>query len=792
VAASKDILFSQGQLSHEYRFLGQDGQIIWVRDNQRLIFDPHGRPIEIVGAWLDISQRKHTESVQMARNAVLDQIVSNRPLPSILEDIALRLETIGPDMCVSILLLDPHSGLLTNGAAPSLPDFYNAAVEGMKPGEGSGSCGTSVWLGETVIVADIDSHSYWAPYLELTRRANLHACWSIPFKDEAGCVLGAFAVYYHSPRAPASVELELIEEFARLAGLAVQKVRAADALRQSAAVFENIRDGVVITDLTACIIAINSSYSEITGYSETEVLGLNPSLLKSDRHEPNFYQELWTSIKESGHWQGEIWNRRKNGEIYPQWLSISTVHDAVGAPKHYVGVFTDISQVKQSEARLEKLAHFDPLTALPNRLLALSHLQHAIEQAERHQHRVAVLYIDLDRFKTVNDSLGHPVGDELLTALAQRMRSRLREEDTLARLSGDEFLLVLEFVVQPESVATVAQSFVDMLNTPFTLPSGHEIFIGVSIGISLFPDDAASVTELIQHADLAMYQAKQEGRNTYRFHTEALTVAANEKLALETRLRHALEREEFVLHYQPLIDAHDGSIIGVEALVRWQPPGQDLVPPCKFIPIAEETGLIVPLGEWVLRKACVQARLWRDQGTPLLMAVNLSGRQFQSTDMVELVRTVLQETGLPAQYLELELTESIVMEQAEKAIATLDALKALGIRLAIDDFGTGYSSLAYLKRFPINKLKIDQSFVRDLVDDANDRQIAITIIAMARSLSLEVLAEGVETEQQLALLHLFGCDHYQGYLFSKPLPVVELEHVLPTLLGFSQKIIAAL
>ena len=360
------------------------------------------------------------------------------------------------------------------------------------------------------------------------------------------------------------------------------------------------------------------------------------------------------------------------------------------------------------------------------------------------------------------------------------MRTRLREEDTLARLSGDEFLLVLELVAQPESVATVAQSYVDMLNTSFTLPSGHKIFIGVSIGISLFPDDAGTVTELIQHADLAMYQAKQEGRNTYRFHTEALTVAANEKLALETRLRHALEREEFVLHYQPLIDARDGCIIGVEALVRWQSPGQALVPSCKFIPIAEDTGLIVPLGEWVLRTACAKACDWMDAGRPLLMAVNLSGRQFQSIDMIKLVRVVLQETGLPVQYLELELTESIVMEHAEKAIATLDGLKALGVSLAIDDFGTGYLSLAYLKRFPINKLKIDQRFVSDFVDDANDRQIAITIIAMARSLNLVVLAEGVETQQQLALLHLFGCDHYQGYLFNKPLPADELERALPT------------
>ncbi|MDD5390135.1 MAG: EAL domain-containing protein [Gallionellaceae bacterium] len=779
-AAGKTILFTQGEYAHEYRFQHRDGRYLWVRDDQRLLRDEQGRPLEVVGAWLDINERKRTESVQLTRNAVLDQIVANRPLPGILDDIARRLEAIGPDMRVSILLIDPRSGLLSNGAAPSLPDFYNAAVEGLEPGEGRGSCGTAAWLGEAVIVTDIDSHPYWAPYLEVTQRAGLHACWSVPFKDETGRVLGTFGIYYDAPRAPAPADLELIEEFARITSLAVQKVRAGEALRQSAAVFESTRDGVLITDLGPRIVAINRAYSEITGYSEAEVLGNNPSILQSGRHDRAFYQALWASVSETGHWQGEIWNRRKNGEIYPQWLSISTVRDEWGEACNYVGVFTDMSQIRQSEERLDHLAHYDPLTDLPNRLLVQSRLQHAIERAERHDYRVAALYIDLDRFKTVNDSLGHPIGDELLAALARRLSSRLREEDTLARLGGDEFLLVLEFVAQPEHAAAVAQSLIDQLVVPFNLPSGHEVFVGVSIGISLFPDDAETVTELIQHADVAMYQAKQRGRNTYSFHTEALSTAASERLSLETHLRHALERDEFVLHYQPLIEAHSGQIFGVEALVRWQPPGEALVPPDKFIPIAEETGLIVPLGEWVLRTACAQARTWLDTGLPpLVMAVNLSGRQFQAVDMVELVRAVLLDTGLPASYLELELTESVIMGQADQAIATLDALKALGVRLAIDDFGTGYSSLAYLKRFPIDKLKIDRGFVDGLADDPNDREIAATIIAMARNLRLEVLAEGVETRQQLEILGAMGCDAYQGYLFSRPIPAEELEKLLP-------------
>ncbi len=772
-------ILAEGSLSHEYRFMHRDGRTIWIREELRLVSDNQGQPLEVIGTWLNLSQSKRVEAVQMARNAVLDQLVGNQKLSFILNDIVLRLEKINPDMLVSILLLDRPKGQLFVGAAPSLPDFYNAAVDGLEPAIGRGSCGTAVFLGEPVIVTDIDTHPYWEPFLELTQQAGLHACWSVPIKDDTGQVIGSFAIYYATKRAPLPADLDLICEFARITALAVQKVRAADALRQSAAVFESTRDGVLITDLDAKIVAINRAYTEITGYSEAEVLGKNPSLLQSGVHDNNFHQTLWSSIKDTGHWQGEIWNRRKSGDIYAQWLTINTVLDELGKAQNYVGVFTDISQVKQSEARLEYLAHYDPLTQLPNRLLIQSRLEQAIERAERHGYRIAVLYIDLDRFKTVNDSLGHPVGDELLIALAGRLSTRLRHDDVLARLGGDEFLLVMEIVPLPEGAATLAVSLIELLSTPFFLPSGHEVFVSISIGISLYPDDAKTVTELIQYADLAMYQAKQDGRNTYQFHTHALTFAASERLALETSLRYALERGEFVLHYQPFLNAHTGNIIGVEALVRWQPQGGALVSPDKFIPIAEETGLIVPLGEWVLRTACRQAVAWNNAGfSPLVMAVNLSGRQFQSGKIASLVRQVLKETGLPAQQLELELTESIVMDQAEQAIAILDDLKSLGVRLAIDDFGTGYSSLAYLTRFPIDKLKIDRSFVSNQSEKSNDNEIVSTIIAMAKSLKLDVIAEGVENQQQLDCLQGYGCDQYQGYLFSKPLQATEIESLL--------------
>jgi diguanylate cyclase (GGDEF)-like protein/PAS domain S-box-containing protein len=716
-------LLTEQCLLHEYRFYNAAGQVVWLRDEARLIRDGEGRAREVVGVWLDISASKRAEAVRQVRGEVLDQIVAKRPLSEILHNIARSIEAITVELRVSI----------------DLPERRDAFA----PHEES--------------IEDL-SH------------------WSVPFKDEAGRRLGNFTIDAGKGRNPRREDLELIEEFARIAGLAVQKVNADEALREAAAVFNSTRDGIMVTQLDSRIVAVNHAFSEITGYDESDALGHSPGILQSGLHGADFYRELWSSLINTGYWRGEIWNRRKNGEIFPQWLSISTVSDESGAPRNYIAVFTDISQIKQTEARLKHLAHHDPLTELPNRLLAQARLQHAIERAERHGERVAALYIDIDRFKNVNDSLGHPVGDELLRELARRLSQRLREEDTLARLGGDEFLLLLESIEDPLNAVSVAQAVLDQLADPFTLSSGQEIYVGVSIGISLYPDDARDVTEMIQHADLAMYQAKQQGRNTFRFHTEALSVAASAKLALETRLRRALANDEFVLHFQPLIDAYSGRPSGVEALVRWQPPGEALALPGNFIPLAEETGLIVPLGEWVLRTACAQARTWIDAGLPpLMMAVNLSARQFQSTNMAELTARLLAETGLPAGNLELELTESMLMEDVEQSIETLNALKQLGVHLAIDDFGTGFSSLAYLKRFPIDKLKVDQGFIRGLAIDPNDREIVSTIIAMAHGLKLKALAEGVENDEQLSFLRQLGCDFYQGYLFQKPATATQIE-----------------
>lgn len=552
------------------------------------------------------------------------------------------------------------------------------------------------------------------------------------------------------------------------------QARSESQLHQSAIAFESAAEGIFVTDGDGNIISANRAFSEITGYSEKEVLGKNPRILKSGRHDQKFYENIWSSLQQDGQWKGEIWDRRKNGEVYPKWLTITAVRKGDGEVSHYVSVFSDISDIKQSEEQLHHLAHHDSLTDLPNRLLLDARLKHALQHAHRERTHIAVLFLDLDHFKKINDTLGHPVGDLLLQMAAKRLLVSVREQDTVARLGGDEMAIVLENIDKAGHAATVAQDILDNLSKPFEL-EGQEVIVSGSIGISMYPQDGQDVTSLLKNADAAMYMAKSEGRKGYQFYSKALTEKALESLALETRLHRALECDEFVLYYQPQVSLQSGSVVGMEALVRWQHPEMGLIPPDRFIPLAEENGLIEPIGLWVLRTACAQCKAWQQEGlTPLRVAVNLSGRQFRRTGLVQEIRDVLEDTGLDASCLEVELTESATMGQAERTVTTLGALRKLGVTIAIDDFGTGYSSLSYLKRFPVDRLKIDRSFVRDIPENKNDVELAKTIIALGRSLNLSVVAEGVETEEQRRFLTSLGCDEMQGFLYSPPKPANEL------------------
>jgi diguanylate cyclase (GGDEF)-like protein/PAS domain S-box-containing protein len=554
-----------------------------------------------------------------------------------------------------------------------------------------------------------------------------------------------------------------------------ERKQAEEKLRLSATVLEHIADGVMVIDTERKIVAVNPAFTQITGYTESEALGQESTLTRSSRHDEAFYGALWDELMSTGFWRGEIWNLRKNGELYLEWLTVSAVRDNAGVTTHYVGVFSDITKVKESQEKLDHMAHHDPLTALPNRLLFHDRLQHALQRAARDQQQLAVLFIDLDRFKNVNDTLGHHIGDELLKQVASALARRLRDGDTLARLGGDEFIVLLENVDGEFGAGHVAEKLMAMFEQPFIV-SDYELFVTGSVGISLFPNDASDLNMLIRNADVAMYQAKARGRNGYQFYAPSMTGEGVERLRLEAMLRRSIDKNEIFLNYQPQVEIDTGRLIGVEALVRWENPELGLVPPVRFIPLAEDTGFINQLGKWVLYEACRQMIRWQEAGLHVpKIAVNLSVKQFERGSIVSMVADILKETGLEPQRLQLEVTESVIMNTGD-ALVFINDLYSIGVGLAIDDFGTGYSSLAYLKQLPVQTLKIDRSFIKDISTDINDEAIAIAIIQLGKSLNLSVIAEGVETEEQAAFLLRHGCNKAQGYFYSLPeLPEVVLE-----------------
>jgi diguanylate cyclase (GGDEF)-like protein/PAS domain S-box-containing protein len=552
-----------------------------------------------------------------------------------------------------------------------------------------------------------------------------------------------------------------------------------EKLRIAAIAFET-QEAIVVTDAQARIVSVNRSFERLTGYTAAEAYGQNPRILQSGKHDAVFYKTMWDSLREHGSWSGEMWDRRKDGTVYPKWATITTVRDEAGEITHYVAIFMDITERKRAEEEIHRLAYYDTLTQLPNRRLLMDRLEQAIVASQRSHHHGALLFMDLDNFKILNDTKGHDVGDMLLVEVANRLRQCVRETDTVARLGGDEFVVLLQDLSSSEILAgnqvrVVGEKIINAINAPYILKQ-HEHHTSPSIGACLFHQRGVSVDELLKRADTAMYQAKAAGRNAMHFFEESMQTQLESRAALEKELRHALAKDELQLYYQLQVD-HQRRIIGAEVLLRWISPERGFVSPAQFIPLAEETGLILPIGLWVLETACRQLKQWElsPETRQLQLAVNVSARQFRQADFVKQVRETLEKTGSNPALLKLELTESLVLVNLEDAIQKMNELKNLGVQFSMDDFGTGYSSLSYLKRLPLNQIKIDQSFVRDIVVDKSDAVIVKTIIDMSKNFGLEVIAEGVETEEQLAILQDNGCMAFQGYLFSKPVPEKEFE-----------------
>ncbi len=539
-------------------------------------------------------------------------------------------------------------------------------------------------------------------------------------------------------------------------------------------IFENTSEGIFITNARAEIVEVNQAFLDITGYQHEDVIGQNPRLLKSGHHDEHFYQQFWDALMNTGQWVGEVWNRRKDGAIYPEWQNINRVLDEQGEISHYISVFSDITSRKESKETIEHLAHYDRLTGLPNRLLLLARLDQALNNFADQQRPFCLITIDLDMFKDVNDGLGPSIGDGVLQDVAQRLQAAFKPSDCVARMDGDEFVVLVEGIDSVDKASAMLQRIMDLFRQPFRVHD-QDVHLSASIGTALCPQDGIDKSDLLRNAESAMHQAKKEGRNTYCFYTSELTTQAAERIAVGGQLKGAIDRNELVLYYQPQVDLASRSIIGCEALLRWFSTELGFVPPDRFIPIAEDLGLIHEIGDWVLNTACRQARTWLDNGVTFgQVSVNVSGPEVSRGDLVRRVAAALETSGLSPEYLELEITETFIMQYSEDVVDQLQSLRELGVTLSIDDFGTGYSSLCYLRRLPVDKVKIDKSFVDDLAGDQSNSVIADAIIRMSKAMGLSVIAEGVEEEAQEAQLMALGCEQGQGYFYSRPVPAGEI------------------
>lgn len=742
--------------------------------------DYHGKSL-LYSVVNDVTEREQALHREQIRGEILEMLARGDDLKDILNAIVGQVETEHPQVLCSILLLDKEGKHLHIGAAPSFPAFYNAALQGLEIGVGRGSCGHTAATGERTFVADIQTHANWVPYRELAAQANLAACWSEPVLSSKGKVLGTFALYQREISSPNSAQVKIIQEMAKIVGIAIERKQDEDELILASTVFQTSPEGIVVTDANNRIIAINPSFTTITQYGAQEVVGQDPKLLSSGHHGKEFFSAMWLDIQTRGAWQGEIVNRRKDGETYSEWLTINTVRDENNAVRQYIAIFSDITDKKRSEEIIWRQANYDILTGLPNRRLFYDRLLQEMKVEEREHNSMALMFIDLDHFKEVNDTLGHEAGDNLLIQASKRIAGCIRESDTLARLGGDEFTIILPGLADPNRLATLAENIMHVLAKPFVL--GETLaYVSASIGITLYPQDADNLSSLLKNADQAMYVAKARGRNQYSYFTSSMQESAQKRLQLSNDLRKALDSGQFEVYYQPIIDLATGQPVKAEALLRWHHPKLGFVSPVVFIPLAEEIGLINDIGDWVFRQAAIKAKKWSvGKDGPLSamqISVNKSPRQFITGESNLGLIDWLRALDIPPSCIVVEITEGLLMDDRVEVQEKLLAFRDAGIQVSLDDFGTGYSAMSYLQRFDIDYLKIDQSFVRNMVKNPGDQAIAEAIIVMAHKLGMRVIAEGVETEAQRNMLVAAGCDFGQGFLFAKPMPAGEFDRYL--------------
>lgn len=724
----------------------------------------------------DISGRKLSESVDGLVQEVNQRVLQGEGVEELMPGLCRKVLSLFGAGMVWVGAREADGGIALQGIAgpPVLDRYLRGLILRWDDGPASrGPSGRAMRLGITQHITP--DNPDWHEILGPLAQAGLSAGVVIPLR--AGqIVMGALAVY--SIRPLDSLRLTKLEELASRIGIAVQVMHDHRRMRLQGAAIGAAANAMLITDQQGRIEWVNDAFTRLSGYSLEESMGHTPRLLRSGAQTNAFYHELWSTIQAGSVWRGELVERRKDGSLYTVEQTVTPMRDGEGHISHFVVVHEDITERRRAEERIKYLSDYDALTGLPNRTLFRQRLSQAITRADVIHAPLAVLFLDLEHFSHINDTLGHDLGDRLLGKIVERLSAVTRAVDTLARIGGDEFAVVLTEGASTDAAAVLARRLLGAVTRPYDI-DGHEIHIGASVGIAIHPEDGQDADQLIKNADVAMYQAIREAPNGYRFFSNAMNEELRARVTLERDFRRALIREEFLLHYQPQLDILTGRVVGLEALVRWRHPENGLISPGRFIPLAEETGLISPLGDMVLRMACRQIHDWQQQDVPVVpVAVNLAAGQLRRPGLVEDILSVIQESGIETHLLELELTESGVMEDAGAAEHTLRELNAHGIKLAIDDFGTGYSSLSYLKRFPVAKLKIDQSFVRPLGTDEDDGAIARAVITLGHALGMTVVSEGVENQAQLSYLRSHGCDVMQGFLFSRPLPAAEIPAVL--------------